>query len=90
VLKLFNALDALRRPARLELFLAACEADKRGRLGHEDDAYPQADYLRAARSAAATIDASGFVAQGLVGPAIGAAMNAARIEAVALVKTEHS
>ena len=90
VLKLFNALDALRRPARLELFLAACEADKRGRLGHEDDAYPQADYLRAARSAAATIDASGFVAQGLVGPDIGAAMNAARIEAVALVKTEHS
>jgi len=90
VLKLLNALDALRRPARLELFLAACEADKRGRLGHEDDAYPQADYLRAARAAATAIEASGFVAQGLAGPAIGAAMNAARIEAVALVKTEHS
>ncbi len=90
VLKLLNALDALRRPARLELFLAACEADKRGRLGHEDDAYPQADFLRAAHAAATAIEASGFVAQGLAGPAIGAAMNAARIEAVALVKTEHS
>ncbi len=90
VLKLLSALDALRRPARLELFLAACEADKRGRLGHEDDAYPQADYLRTARAAAAAIDASGFIAQGLVGPAIGAAMNEARIEAIALVKSEHS
>ncbi|KZC37892.1 multifunctional CCA tRNA nucleotidyl transferase/2'3'-cyclic phosphodiesterase/2'nucleotidase/phosphatase, partial [Rhodanobacter sp. FW510-R12] len=42
VLKLLGALDALRRPARLELFLAACEADQRGRRGHEYDAYPQA------------------------------------------------
>jgi tRNA nucleotidyltransferase (CCA-adding enzyme) len=90
VLKLLTALDALRRPARLDLFLAACEADKRGRLGHENEAYPQAHYLRTARAAAAAIDAGAFVAQGLVGPAIGAAMNAARIDAIALVKTEHS
>lgn len=90
VLKLLNALDALRRPARLELFLAACEADKCGRLGHENDAYPQAGYLREARAAAATVDSARFVAQGLQGPAIGEAMNAARIEAIALVKTEHS
>ncbi len=58
VLKLLNALDALRRPARLDAFLAACEADKRGRLHHEHDDYPQAAYLRAARAAAATVDAS--------------------------------
>jgi tRNA nucleotidyltransferase (CCA-adding enzyme) len=90
VLKLLNALDALRRPVRLDFFLAACEADKRGRLGHEDDAYPPADYLRSARAAAASVDATIFVAQGLVGPAIGAAMNAARIDAIAQVKTEHA
>ena len=90
VLKLLSALDALRRPVRLELFLAACEADKRGRLGHESDAYPQADYLREARAAAASVDAAVFVEQGLVGPAIGEAMNAARVEAIALVKTKHS
>ena len=90
VLKLLSALDALRRPVRLEHFLAACEADKRGRLGHENDAYPQAAYLRDARAAAAAVDASQFLAQGLIGPAIGAAMNAARVEAIALVKTEHS
>jgi tRNA nucleotidyltransferase (CCA-adding enzyme) len=89
VLKLLGALDALRRPTRLDAFLAACEADKRGRLGHEQDAYPQAAYLREARAAAAAVDASAFVEQGLVGPAIGAAMAAVRTEAIAAVKTNH-
>ncbi|WP_158756333.1 multifunctional CCA addition/repair protein [Dyella sp. S184] len=89
VLKLLGALDALRRPARLDAFLAACEADKRGRLGHEQDAYPQAAYLRAALAAAAAVDASEFVEQGLAGPAIGAAMATARTDAIAAVKTNH-
>jgi tRNA nucleotidyltransferase (CCA-adding enzyme) len=89
VLKLLTALDALRRPARLDKFLAACMADKRGRTGHALDAYPQADYLRACRNAAAAIDAAGFVAAGLTGPAIGQAMAAARIDAIAAVKTKH-
>jgi len=89
VLKLLTALDALRRPARLDKFLAACMADKRGRTGHALDAYPQADYLRACRDAAAAIDAAGFVAAGLTGPAIGQAMAAARIDAIAAVKTKH-
>ena len=89
VLKLLTALDALRRPTRLDKFLAACMADKRGRTGHALDAYPQADYLRACRDAAAAIDAAGFVAAGLTGPAIGQAMAAARIDAIAAVKTKH-
>jgi tRNA nucleotidyltransferase (CCA-adding enzyme) len=89
VLKLLNALDALRRPARLDAFVAACEADKRGRLHHEHDDYPQAAYLRDARAAAAAVDAADFVAQGLTGPAIGAAMNAARIDVIAALKTNH-
>ncbi|WP_158882924.1 multifunctional CCA addition/repair protein [Rhodanobacter sp. L36] len=90
VLKLFAGLDALRRPERLDVFLAACEADKRGRLGHENDAYPQADYLRQARASAAAVSATTFVTQGLSGPAIGKAMEAARIEAIAALKTEHT
>jgi tRNA nucleotidyltransferase (CCA-adding enzyme) len=88
VAKLLASLDALRRPARLDVFLAACMADKRGRLGHEGDAYPQADYLREACAAAAAVNASTFVAQGLAGPAIGAAMERARIDAIATVKTK--
>ncbi len=90
VLKLLGALDALRRPARLELFLAACEADQRGRRGHEYDAYPQADYLRAARTAAAAVESADFIARGLAGPAIGQAMEAARIHAIAALRTQPS
>ncbi|NII11392.1 multifunctional CCA addition/repair protein [Oleiagrimonas sp. C23AA] len=86
VLRLLERLDALRRPARLDTFLAACEADKRGRLGHQDDAYPQADYLRQARVAAAGVTAQPFVEQGLRGPAIGQAMQGAREQAIAELK----
>ena len=82
VLKLLIALDALRRPERLQIFLTACMADKRGRLGHEHDDYPQAAWLDQARSAAASITAAPFVAQGLQGPAIGVAMERARIQAI--------
>ena len=79
LLKLLNASDALRRPDRFEAFLAACEADARGRLGLEDRPYPQADYLRAARSAAAAVTAASFLDQGLEGPALGEAINGERI-----------
>lgn len=85
VLKLLTALDALRRPERLERFLAACLADVRGRPGHERDAYPQADVLRRACAAAAAVSAAPFVAKGLQGPAIGAAMQQARIAAISAV-----
>ncbi|MHA6205019.1 multifunctional CCA addition/repair protein [Dyella soli] len=83
VLRLLSSLDALRRPERLGLFLAACEADKRGRLGHGDDDYPQAAYLLRARDAAAAVSSAPFAAQGLQGPAIGEAMAAARVAAIA-------
>ena len=86
VLKLLVALDALRRPERLTTFLAACMADKRGRLGHEQDDYPQAAWLRRARDAAASVTSSPFVAEGLQGPAVGAAMEKARVQAIAEMK----
>ncbi|MCP1376109.1 multifunctional CCA addition/repair protein [Dyella lutea] len=86
VLRLLTALDALRRPERLETFLAACWADKRGRLGHEDDPYPAGDYLRQARAAAAAVTAAPFIENGLRGPAVGAAMDAARVSAIGDVK----
>lgn len=90
VLKLLTSLDALRRPQRLDVFLDACEADKRGRLGQQHSDYPQAAYLRQARAAAAAVNAASFVEQGLSGPAIGEALEAARIRAIAALKTEHS
>ena len=86
VLELLETLDGFRRPGRLRLFLLACEADKRGRLGLAEAAYPQADYLRAAQAAAAAVVAAPFVAQGLSGMAIGTAMRAARLRAIDTVK----
>jgi len=85
ILRLLEALGALRRPQRLEAFLLACEADKRGRLGSEDAAYPQADYLRACRDAAAAVTSQPFVEKGLHGPAIGEAMKKAQAQAIAAV-----
>ena len=78
ILKLLGATDALRRPDRFELFLLACEADARGRLGLEDRDYPQADYLRRALAAAREVSAEQFSAQGLSGKALGDALDAQR------------
>ncbi|MFI4970327.1 MAG: multifunctional CCA addition/repair protein [Lysobacterales bacterium] len=85
VLDLLERLDSFRRPGRLQDFLIVCEADKRGRLGLSTTPYPQADFLRAAHAAASAIGAADFLAQGLAGPAIGAAMREARVRAIARV-----
>ncbi|MDF3982714.1 multifunctional CCA addition/repair protein [Luteibacter sp. PPL201] len=85
VLRLLDALGALRRPERLDTFLLACLADKRGRLGSESASYPQADYLRACRAAAASVTSRPFVDKGLQGPAIGEAMKTAQVAAIAAV-----
>ncbi len=55
VVTLLEKADALRRPERFELFLRACEADKRGRAGLEDRPYTQGTFLRAALTAARAI-----------------------------------
>ena len=82
-LRLLNGIDAFRRPERLPAFLTACEADYRGRLGLEDRPYPQAHYLREALARCQAITARPFVAQGLQGPAVGEAMEKARLDALA-------
>lgn len=83
VLKLLEAMDAFRRPERLDDLIAVCAADVRGRLGYEDRAYPQADRIRTAAAAAAGIDGAAVAARGLQGPEIGQAIRKARIEAIA-------
>ncbi|WP_105102920.1 multifunctional CCA addition/repair protein [Microbulbifer pacificus] len=82
ILKLLRALDALRRPERFEQFLQSCEADARGRLGLEDREYPQVDYLRTAREAAAGVDPQSLIAQGFEGAELGKALDRARLNAL--------
>lgn len=88
VLKLFRRLDVFRRPERLEPFLLACQCDVRGRLGREDDPYPQADYLRQAAQAAQTVQADEYLAQGLSGKAIADAMDRERITRISRIKKD--
>ncbi|HEV2443427.1 MAG TPA: multifunctional CCA addition/repair protein [Steroidobacteraceae bacterium] len=82
VLKLLEATDAFRRPERFEEMLAACEADARGRTGLEEKPYPQRDYLRRARAAAAAVSLDESEREGLVGAAIGERIREKRLAAV--------
>jgi tRNA nucleotidyltransferase (CCA-adding enzyme) len=87
LLRLLERCDALRRPARFGEVLMACECDARGRLGLEERPYPQAARLRKALELAQAVDSAALAqdaaARGLTGPAIGDALRAARIQAVA-------
>ncbi len=86
LLKLLEECDALRRAERFEGLLLACEADARGRSGLENQPYPQADYLREARAAAAAVALTAADRAGLPGPAIGEELRRRRLAAVAAVK----
>jgi len=87
--RLLDRCDAWRRPDRFAEALIACECDARGRLGMENDAYPPRPRLLAALAAAQAIDAAAIAAsaveRGLSGPAIGAAVSEARVNAIATV-----
>jgi tRNA nucleotidyltransferase (CCA-adding enzyme) len=85
-IRLLGRCDAWRRPERFVDALGACEADARGRLGLEDQPYPQAERLREAFRQAQSIDAGAVISQaesrGLRGPALGQALSAARAAAL--------
>ena len=87
LLRLLERCDAIRKPARFEDVLLACECDARGRLGRDDEPYPQRDRLMAALTAAqavVTADvAAAAQARGLSGLDVGRRIHAARIEAIA-------
>lgn len=80
LLKLFKAFDIYRRPERFELFLGACEADARGRLGLEQQPYPQADYLRQAARLAREVSIQLLLEQGLQGAELGKALERQRLD----------
>ena len=89
ILKLLRALDALRNPEKFEHFLQSCEADARGRLGLEDREYPQTDYLRAARAAAAAVSPKALMDKGFEGAELGKALDRERTAALAELKKSY-
>ena len=82
LLKLLESVDAFRRAERFELFLAACEADHRGRTGLEDTPFPQADYLRKACAAARAVTTQSLDTAKLSGAEIGVELRKKRLDAV--------
>jgi tRNA nucleotidyltransferase (CCA-adding enzyme) len=79
---LFQSADAWRRPERFTQLLQACSSDARGRTGHEQDAYPQADYLLQLLAAARSVDAGKIARQYSDNSTIAAAVQQARIGAI--------
>jgi len=62
LVKLLGSLDVVRKPERFKQFLMVCEADARGRLGMEDNKYPQANYLAQAATEYCAVN-TGAIAQ---------------------------
>ena len=87
LVRLLERCDAMRRPERFDELLLACECDARGRLGLSEAAYPQRQRLALALAMASAVDTADVAAQaasrGLRGPAVGEAIQAARVSAVA-------
>lgn len=83
---LFDRCDAWRRPARFEALLLACACETRARTGqaspHGEPAARLLPLLAAARGVDTAAVAAEAASQGLKGPAIGAAVQAARVAAV--------
>jgi tRNA nucleotidyltransferase (CCA-adding enzyme) len=89
IIKLFQSVDAWRRPERFAQILQACSSDARGRTGHEHDAYPQAEYLLKLLAIARAVDA-GEIAHHCTSPAtIATAINSARIKAIQKSVDQH-
>ena len=94
LVRLLERCDAFRKPARFGEILLACECDARGRLGFEDQPYPQGARLAGALAVAQAVDTAAIaqqaMGQGLAGPKVGERIHAARIAAVDAWLAGHS
>jgi tRNA nucleotidyltransferase (CCA-adding enzyme) len=71
LLELLERFGAFKRGEFFDQALDACLCDARGRLGQENCDYPPVPYLRAAREAAAQVQADAVVKDGFSGIAVG-------------------
>ena len=84
--KLLARSDGYRNRERLARLAIVCEADKRGRAGLQDVPYPQGAELLRLRDAAAAVRATDVAREGLVGEALGRAIDRARIAAISAAR----
>ncbi|WP_305830011.1 multifunctional CCA addition/repair protein [Photobacterium leiognathi] len=83
-IKIFDQIDAWRKPERVAQLATCCRADARGRTHFEQTPYPQADIFQAVFAIAQQVDVKEIVAAGFKGAGIREQLAAKRIEAVAL------
>lgn len=87
LLRLLERCDAIRKPQRFAEALLACECDARGRLGLDQQPYPQAARLQGVLDAVLAQPtheiAERALAQGHSGKQVGELIHAARVQAVA-------
>jgi tRNA nucleotidyltransferase (CCA-adding enzyme) len=88
IIKLFDAIDAWRKPQRVEQMALTSEADARGRTGFEASDYPQGRLLQAAWVAAQSVTNKEVIDDGFSGPAIRDELTRRRIAAVEAWKKE--
>ena len=87
LVRLIERCDGIRKPARFDEILLACECDARGRLGFDEAPYPQRQRLRealaAVQSVATSVIAARAAESGVTGQKVGEMIHAARVRAVA-------
>ena len=87
LVRLIERCDGIRKPARFDEILLACECDARGRLGFEEAPYPQrqrlSEALAAVQSVATSVIAARAAESGVTGQKVGEMIHAARVRAVA-------
>ncbi|AFP84663.1 multifunctional CCA addition/repair protein [secondary endosymbiont of Ctenarytaina eucalypti] len=71
LIQLFRAIDAWRRPERLEKMIISSEADARGRAGFENNPYPQGKFLREAFHVTASVTPCCIISAGFRDAQIG-------------------
>lgn len=83
-IKIFDQIDAWRKPERVAQLATCCRADARGRTHFEQTPYPQADIFQAVFAIAQQVDVKAIVAAGFKGAEIRKQLAEKRVEAVTL------
>ena len=83
IVKLFDSIDAWRKPQRVEQIALTSEADVRGRTGFEASDYPQGRWLREAWQVAQAVPTKEVLEAGFKGAEIREELTRRRIAAVA-------
>jgi len=86
--KLLVRSDGYRNRERIARLAIVCEADSRGRTGHEERPYPQGPELVRLCDAASQVRAADVAREGLEGKALGEAIDKARIRAIAQARAD--